>query len=84
VGKTRKGKGTKCIVLVDGQVVPLGMHLSAATPAEHSLAIATLEERVTERLPTRIIGDKSYDARAPRRPAGERSVPFTEAAAAAA
>ena len=36
------------MVLVDGQGVPLGVHLSAATPAEHSLAIATLEERVTD------------------------------------
>jgi transposase len=51
------------MVLVDGQGVPLGVHLSAATPAEHSLAIATLEERVTERLPDRIIADKGYDAR---------------------
>jgi len=51
VGRTRKGKGTKCMVLVDGQGVPLGVHLSAATPAEHSLALATLEERVTERQP---------------------------------
>jgi transposase len=51
------------MVLVDGQGVPLGVHLSAATPAEHSLAIATLEERVTARLPDRIIADKGYDAR---------------------
>jgi hypothetical protein len=51
------------MVLVDGQGVPLGMHLSAANPAEHSLALATLEERVTERLPARIIADKGHDAR---------------------
>jgi len=63
VGKARKGKGTKCMVLVDGQGVPLGVHLSAATPAEHSLALATLEGRVTERLPERIVADKGYDAR---------------------
>jgi transposase len=51
------------MVLVDGQGVPFGMHLSAATPAESSLALATLEARVTERLPERIIADKGYDAR---------------------
>ena len=51
------------MVLVDGQGVPLGVHLSAATPAESSLALATLEGRVTERLPDRIIADKGYDAR---------------------
>jgi transposase len=51
------------MVLVDGQGVPLGVHLSAATPAEHTLAEATLDARVTERQPDRIIADKGYDAR---------------------
>jgi hypothetical protein len=51
------------MVLVDGQGVLLGVYLSAATPAEHSLAIATIQERVTERLPDRIIAVKGYDAR---------------------
>jgi transposase len=51
------------MVLVDGQGVPFGIHLSAATPAESTLALATLEERVTERLPERIIADRGYDAR---------------------
>ena len=63
MGKTRKGKGTKCMVLVDGQGVPLGMHLSAATPAESSLALQTLDSRVTARQPDRIIADRGYDAR---------------------
>jgi transposase len=52
------------MVLVDGQGLPLGMYLSAATPAESSLAEATLNARVTRRLPTRIIADRGYDARA--------------------
>jgi transposase len=51
------------MVLVDGQGVPLGIHLCAATPAEHSLALATLEARVIRRKPERIIADKGYDAR---------------------
>ncbi len=63
MGKTRKGKGTKCMVLVDGQGVPLGVHLSAATPAESSLALQTLDARVTKRQPDRIIADRGYDAR---------------------
>ncbi len=37
--------------------------LASATPAEHTLAVATLEGRVTERLPERIIADRGYDAR---------------------
>ncbi len=51
------------MVLVDGQGVPLGVHLSAATRAESSLALARLEARVTERQPDRIIADRGYDAR---------------------
>ncbi len=63
MGTTRKGKGTKCMVLVDGQGVPFGMHLCSATPAESAHALATLDARVTERQPDRIIADKGYDAR---------------------
>jgi transposase len=52
------------MVLVDGQGLPLGVHLSSATPAESSLAEATLDARVIEKLPPRIIADRGYDARA--------------------
>ena len=64
------------MVLVDGQGVPLGVHLSAATPAEHTLAIATLEGRVTDRLPERIIADRGYDARYLWEQMKERGVDF--------
>ena len=52
------------MVLVDGQGVPLGVHLSSASPGEASLAEATLAQRVTRKLPKRIIADKGYDWRA--------------------
>jgi len=52
------------MVLVDGQGVPLGVHLSSASPGEASLAEATLAQRVTRKLPERIIADKGYDWRA--------------------
>ena len=38
VGKTKRGKGTKWMVLVDGQGLPLGVRLESASPAEVTLA----------------------------------------------
>lgn len=34
VGKTKRGKGLKLVVLVDGPGTPLGVHLDSASPAE--------------------------------------------------
>ena len=44
VGKTKRGKGTKWMVLVDGQGLPLGVRLESASPGEATLAEATLKE----------------------------------------
>ena len=58
VGKTKRGKGTKWMVLhpsdedlsagtpvlVDGQGLPLGVRLESASPGEATLAEATLQE----------------------------------------
>ena len=37
VGKTKRGKGTKWMVVVDGQGIPLGSTLHSASPAEVTL-----------------------------------------------
>ena len=60
------------MVLVDGQGIPLGVHLSPANLAESHLAEATLAQVAVPRAgrgrpkqkPTRIIADKGYDSRA--------------------
>ena len=44
VGKTKRGKGTKWMVLVDGQGLPLGVRLESASAGEVTLAEATLAE----------------------------------------
>lgn len=44
VGKTKRGKGTKWMVVVDGQGVPLGNHLDRASPAEVTLVNQTLAQ----------------------------------------
>src|ERR1700687_348388 len=71
VGKTKRGKGTKWMVVVDGAGVPLGDHLCSASPAEVRLAETTLAAiRVgrTHRAgrprqkPVRVIADKAYDS----------------------
>ena len=69
VGKTKRGKGTKWMVLVDGQGLPLGVRLESASPHEATLAEATLAEvRVPQpkgcprQKLKRVIGDTAYDS----------------------
>jgi transposase len=69
VGKTKRGKGTKWMVLGDGQGIPLGVRLESASPAEVTLADATLQEVRVPRpngrprqKPKRVIADRGYDS----------------------
>jgi len=71
VGKTKRGKGTKWMVVVDGQGVPLGKQLYSASPNEVRLAEETLASiHVTRRgrggrarqNPQRVIADRAYDS----------------------
>jgi hypothetical protein len=75
VGKTKRGKGTKWMVVVDGRGIPLGDHLCSASPSEVRLAETTLAAiRVSRRhragrprqKPLRVIADKGYDSDALR------------------
>src|ERR1700680_4851473 len=71
VGKTKRGKGTKWMVVVDGQGIPLGKQLYSATPNEVRLAEET-PTSVTGTLghsgggprqkPERVITDRAYDS----------------------
>jgi transposase len=69
VGKTKRGKGTKWMVLGDGDGVPLGVRLERVSPAEVTLADATLTEVRVPRpkgrqrqKPKRVIADRGYDS----------------------
>ena len=70
VGKTKRGKGSKWMVVVDGQGIPLGSTITSASPAEVRLAEETLETIKVPRQgrgrpksrPKRLIGDKAYDS----------------------
>lgn len=75
VGKTKKGKGTKWMLLVDGAGTPLEAHLDSASPSEqrlHEKTIAAVQVRRTHRpgrprsKPDRLILDRGYDSSALR------------------
>jgi transposase len=82
IGKTKRGKGTKCMVVVDGEGVPLGTSIHSASPAEVKLVEQTLTTikvpragsgRPKER-PARLIGDKAYDSDPLRERLGNRGI----------
>ena len=74
VGKTRRGKGTKCMVVVDGNGIPVGAQLASAQLAECRLAESTLAAVKVPRQGRgrprshlkRIIADRGYDSDALR------------------
>lgn len=70
IGKTKRGKGSKCMVVADGKGVPLGVFITSASPGEVTLVDRTLATISVPRngpghpksTPTRLIGDKAYDS----------------------
>ena len=81
VGKTKRGKGTKWMVLVDGQGIPLGAFLASASPHEVTLAETTLAQvKVPRRRgrprqnPQRVIADRAYDSDPLRRRLKRRGI----------
>src|SRR5215472_13771800 len=67
IGPTKRGKGTKWMVLVDGAGTPLGAYLDAASPSEVTLLEKTLASQPIRGKPERLIGDRGYDSNALRR-----------------
>ena len=71
VGLTRKGKGTKWMLVVDGHGLPLGFHLASANQAEVRLAEQTLASVRVRRVrsrpkqrPAKLVADRGYDSAA--------------------
>jgi transposase len=62
VGKTKRGKGTKIMLLVDGHGTPLGADISSASPAEVKLVERLLDKRVLRRSPDHLIYDRAADS----------------------
>ena len=69
VGLTRKGKGTKWMLVVDGNGLPLGFYLDSASRAEARLAQQTLDTIKVARphgrpkqRPEKLVADRGYDS----------------------
>jgi len=62
VGKTKRGKGTKLMAVADGAGFPVAISVGSASPHEVRLVEETLEKRLVEAKPERLIGDKAYDS----------------------
>jgi transposase len=71
VGLTKKGKGTKWMLVIDGNGLPLGFHLDSAKTAEVRLAEQTLDTVSVgrprgrpRRRPEKLVADRAYDSSA--------------------
>ena len=62
VGKTKRGKGSKWMVVVDGEGVPLGGTVTSASPAEVTLIEPLLEDTYGKSKIRRLIYDKAADS----------------------
>jgi transposase len=83
VGLTKTGKGTKWMLVVDGNGLPLGLHLDSANMAEVRLAEQTLDSiRVSlsggggrpKQHPKTLVADRGYDSSAFRRALRRRGI----------
>ena len=61
MGKTKRGKGTKLMVIADASGFPLSVHTASASPHEITLVEATITSCFSLGRPRRIIGDRAYD-----------------------
>jgi transposase len=67
VGKTKRGKGSKLMLLVDGHGTPLATDVHSASPAEVRLIEPLLDSLVLKhRIPERLVYDKAADCDALR------------------
>jgi len=81
VGLTKKGKGTKWMLVIDGAGLPLGYHLDSAASAEVRLAERTLDTVSVARpqgrprqRPTKLVADRGYDTNAFHRTLRRRGI----------
>jgi transposase len=81
VGLTKKGKGTKWMLVIDGNGLPLGFHLDSANAAEVNLAEGTLDTIAVsrprgrpKRRPAKLVADRAYDRSEFRRALRRRGI----------
>lgn len=62
VGKTKRGKGTKIMAIVDRHGLPLAVSTHAANHHEVTLVQLTFDFYMIEARPEKLIGDRAYDS----------------------
>jgi transposase len=62
VGKTKKGKGSKIMAIVEANGLPVAVAIDSANPHEVKLVEQTLKARFVETKPEHLIGDNAYDS----------------------
>ena len=60
VGPTKRGKGSKFLVVVDSQGIPLACTVGSASPSETKMIEPTLDRM--KRPPATLVMDKAYDS----------------------
>lgn len=61
-GKTKRGKGSKIVVIAEKSGLPVAVHVTSASPGEATLVEDTLDVRFTTEQPVILIGDRAYDS----------------------
>ena len=74
VGPTKRGKGTKIMVLSDGRGLPIGATIASASPAEVTLIESLLDSRLIRRRPQRLIYDRAADSDPLRKQLAKRGI----------
>ena len=84
VGKTKGGKGSKVMVIADGNGLPIGLQVDSAQPHEIRYAESTVatiripQKRGRPRTrPKELIADKAYDSRQFREALRQRGIKVT-------
>jgi transposase len=62
VGKCRAGKATKIMAVADSAGLPIAVSIADGSRHDVALVDQTLDEAVTEHLPSKLIGDKAFDS----------------------
>ena len=62
MGPTKRGKGTKIMVIADEGSLPIAISVASASPHEVTLVADTLAGRSVSKNPTRLVADRAYDS----------------------
>ena len=74
MGPTRRGKGTKWMVVVDGQGLPVGKQLVSASPHETKFIEGIIDDSFAPAKVVRLIYDRAADSNALRQQLADRGI----------